>query len=127
MSDKVLLVTAPDDTSIDAIRILLVNLTQDQTQIISDTIKEFTSIPNLVLYVWNDDHEYSWLFDKKQKSQIIIFNAESANDLVVGYLAAHHKSHYFGTLKTLAIVNKNAIYNVNDCVNLLNNLIIRYE
>ena len=35
MTDRVLLVTAPDDSPIDAIRILLVDLTQDHTQLIN--------------------------------------------------------------------------------------------
>ena len=48
MTDKVLLVTAPDDTPIDAIRILLVDLVPEHTQMISDALNEFTSIPNIV-------------------------------------------------------------------------------
>ena len=38
MSDKVILVTPPDDILVDAVRFLLVDLNQEQTQLISDTI-----------------------------------------------------------------------------------------
>ena len=127
MSDKVLLVTAPDDTPIDAIRILLVDLTPEHTQLISDALNEFTSIPNIVAYIWRTSDPVDWLLDKKHKSHTIIFNADSEDHMITGYMAAQSNSHYFGMLKTLRNVNNNAIYNVNDCVSLINNLIIRYE
>jgi hypothetical protein len=127
MSDKVLLVTAPDDTPIDAIRILLVDLAPEHTQLISDALNEFTSIPNIVTYIWRTGDPVDWLLDKKHKSHSIIFNADCENYMILGYMSAQSNSHYFGTLKTLHTVNNNAIYNVNDCVNLINNLIIRYE
>ena len=127
MSDKVLLVTAPDDTPIDAIRILLVDLTPEHTQLISDALNEFTSIPNIVAYIWRIGDPVDWLLDKKHKSHSIIFNADSEDYMITGYMAAQSNSQYFGILKTLRNVNNNAIYNINDCVKLINNLIIRYE
>ena len=127
MSDKVLLVTVPDDTAIDAIRILLVDLTPEHTQLISDALNEFTAIPNIVAYIWRTSDPVDWLLDKKHKSHSIIFNADSEDHMITGYMAAQSNSHYFGMLKTLRNVNNNAIYSVNDCVSLINNLIIRYE
>ena len=127
MSDKVLLVTAPDDTPIDAIRLLLADLSPAHTQVISDAFNSFTSIPNLVTYIWKDGDSIDWMLDKKHKSHCIIFNADCENQMITGYMAAQSNSHYFGMLKTLRNVNNNAIYNVNDCVTLINNLIIRYE
>jgi len=127
MSDKVLLVTAPDDSPIDAIRILLVDLIPEHTQLISDALNEFTAIPNIVAYIWKTGDSIDWLLDKKHKSHSIIFNADCEDQMITGYMAAQSNSHYFGMLKTLRSVNNNAIYNVNDCVSLINNLIIRYE
>ena len=127
MIDKVLLVTAPDDTPIDAIRILLVDLTPEHTQVISDALNEFTAIPNIVTYIWRTGDSVDWLLDKKHKSHSIIFNADSEDHMITGYMAAQSNSQYFVILKTLRNVNNNAIYNVNDCVKLINNLIIRYE
>ena len=43
------------------------------------------------------------------KSNFIIFNAESENQTLVGYLAAQKNSHYFGELKTLQKVNGSCI------------------
>lgn len=127
MTDKVLLVTAPDDTPVDAIRILLLDLDSEQSQIISDAVNQFTSIPNIVFYVWKNGDSVDWLLDKKHKSHSIVFNADCENHLILGYIAAQLNSHYFGILKTLRPVNNNAIYTVNDAVNIINNLIIRYE
>ena len=127
MTDKVLLVTAPDDTSIDAIRILLVDLVPEHTQIISDALNEFTSIPNIVTYIWRHGDAVDWMMDKKHKSHCVIFNAHSEDHIIIGYMAAQSNAHYFGTLKTFDKVNNNAIYTVNDCVSIINNLITRYE
>lgn len=127
MSDKVFLVTAPDDTPIDAIRILLVDLSPEHTQLISDAFNQFVSIPNIVTYIWRHGESTDWLLDKKHKSHSIIFNAESEDHTIVGYMAAQSNSHYFGTLKTLFRVNNNAIYTADEVVSIVNNLIVRYE
>jgi hypothetical protein len=127
MTDKVLLVTAPDDSPIDAIRILLVDLNQEHTQLISNALNEFASIPNFVIYIWRAGDPIDWLLDKKHKSHSIIFNADCEDHMITGYMAAQLHSHYFGTLKSLTPINNNAIYNVNDFVNIINNLIVRYE
>jgi hypothetical protein len=127
MSDKILLVTAPDDSPVDAIRLLLVGLTPEHTQMISDTFTELASIPNFVLYIWQPGDDTDWLLDKKHKSHAIIFNADCQSDTIIGYMAAQSNSHYFGVLKTLKNVNNNAIYNTDDCSSIVNNLIIRYE
>jgi hypothetical protein len=126
MTNKVILVTEPDDILQDGLRILLVNLTNEQTQIISDALTSFTSLPTIILYVWNTS-ETSWLFDKKPKSNLIIFNAESANEIIIGYMAAQKNSAYFGNLKDLSSINPQGIYNIDDCKNLLLNAIEKYE
>jgi hypothetical protein len=94
---------------------------------ISDALNEFTSIPNIVTYIWRHGDAVDWMMDKKHKSQCVIFNAHSDQHMIIGYMAAQSNSHYFGTLKTFDKVNNNAIYTVNDCVNIINNLITRYE
>jgi len=126
MTDKIILVTEPDDIQIDACRVLLVDLTEDQTQIISKALNQIELKINLVLYVANNSN-IDWLLDKKNKSKLIIFNADSDNHLLVGYLAALSISHYFGPLKILSKANPRMIYNVDDIVNLLNKTIGTYE
>jgi hypothetical protein len=119
MSDKILVVTAPDDTILDGIRILHVNLSEEQRQIVSSAMLNSEVSHTIINYVWNNNDPVSWLLDKKSKCNIIIFNADSSLDLIVGYIAAHPNSYYFGTLRDLHLVNDRAIYNTDDVVSLL--------
>lgn len=125
-TNKITLVSAPDDVYQDGLRICLVGLTKEQSSIISDSLNLLDYIPNTVIYVWNNE-DYVWLIDKKQKSQIIIFNAEFENQELVGYLSAHTKSYYLGTLRTLGIINKNVIYDIDQLINLFKESISTYE
>lgn len=127
MSNQITLVTAPDDVLHDALRILLVDLSKDQTQVVSDTLISFDTVPTIVSYVWAATDEVEWLIDKKLKSQLIIFNADSEQQEIVGYLASQPNTHYFGNLKSLAILNNRAIYSTEDFKDLLSKQIAKYE
>lgn len=126
MSNQVIVVTSPDDVQNDGVRLLLVNLTPDQTQVISDSLTKLENIPTIVTYVWNSSDNKEWFFDKKHKSSIIIFNADSEDDLITGYLAAQSNSYYFGTLKILSAVNKSAIYTLDHTISILEDAIHTY-
>jgi hypothetical protein len=126
MTEKIILITEPDDIQLDGCRILLVDLTEDQSQMISDALKRIQNISNLAIYVANNSN-IDWILDKKNKSQLTIFNADSDNHLLIGYLAAHKISHYFGNLKILSRANNRVIYNVDDIVNLIEKTIGTYE
>lgn len=125
--NKITLVTSPDDVVIDAFRILCVDLTVDQNQLVSDAITGLEGIADAVIYVWNTGEDLSWLFDKKQKCQLIIFNGVHANGEVIGYLAAQPNSYYFGPLKSLELVNNRDIYDVVSLQETLTINIKRYE
>jgi len=126
MSDKVIIVTPPDDIQVDGLRILLVDLTPDQTNIISQSLTRLETIPTTITYVWNTSNDISWLLDKKHKSFLIFFNADSENDAIIGYMAAQVNSYYFGNLKSLSQVNQNAIYDTEQIFNLMENVIQQY-
>ena len=119
MTGKVLVVTTPDDVMIDGFRLLLVDLDADQTKTISDSLLKISSDISVITYMWGSNDDSYWLLDKKAKSDLIIFNANSQNELIVGYMAAQKNSHYFGTLKTLAQANAKAIYASEDCESLI--------
>jgi hypothetical protein len=123
MTDKVLLVTAPDDVLVDGIRVLLVDIIPEQQQIISDALTQLDNITDIILYVWQNNNDSKWLLDKKLKSDAIIFNANSENDVIIGYMAAQSNSHYFGTLKILSMVNSSTIYNIDQVLTILENTI----
>jgi hypothetical protein len=128
MTDRILVVTAPDDTPLDGIRILAANLTQEQGQIVSNALLQFDNFNITVInYVWKTGEDISWLLDKKAKSDVIIFNADSDNNTVIGYLSAQSKSCYFGTLKDLYLANNRAIYSIEDVLTLLEIIVKKHE
>lgn len=128
MSDRILVVTAPDDTVLDGIRILAVNLTQEQGQVVSNALLQFNNFNfNVINYVWKTGDDVNWLLDKKSKSDVIIFNADVDNNTITGYLSAQIKSCYFGTLKDLYLANDRAIYSIEDVLTLLEIIVKKHE
>jgi hypothetical protein len=126
MNDSITLVSYPDDILEESLRILLVDLASDQSEIISNSLLTLNDHPRIVIYNWIDGEDLPWLFDKTLKSDIIIFNADSRNQTLVGYFAAKASSYYFGNLKSLAIVKKTAIYDVRQCCDLLESVFKKY-
>ena len=128
MTDKILVITTPDDASLDGIRILAVNLTQEQGQIVSNALLQFDNFSvNILNYVWKIGDSVAWLLDKKIKSDVIIFNADAEDNTITGYLSAHSKSYYFGTLKDLHLANDRAIYSTEDVLTLLETMVKKHE
>lgn len=119
MIDQVLIVTEPDDTLLDSYRLLLVDLTPFQSQVVSASLLAMRLPCRVVLYSWNSINTVEWLLDKKTKCGLIVFNADSDNSAVVGYLAAQPNSYYFGNLKSLASINNSQLYAQQDCQQLL--------
>lgn len=127
MSDKILVVTSPDDTLLQGIRITHVQLTNEQSNIVSTALLQTTFPHNVINYVWKIGEPVSWLLDKIIKSDLVIFNADSENDVIIGWTAAQHNSYYFGNLKDLHIANDRAIYSVEDILSLLEKIANNYE
>ena len=109
MSNKITLVTPPDDVLKDALRILVFDLKPEHTQLISAVLYNIKEIHDTVIYVCNGQDNCEWILDKKQKSSIIIYNADSENQTMIGYFSAQKNSYYFGTLKSLGSINNNKI------------------
>jgi hypothetical protein len=126
MTDKVVLVTYPDDVLDDAVRILLVDLTEDQSNIVSQSLTELASIPLVVAYSWRIGDSIEWLIDKTHKSQLIIFNADSDDLTLVGYYAGKLNSFYIGDIGQMKIVNRSAIFDVVQTKEILKNTFRKY-
>ena len=125
MSDKILVVTPPDDTLINGIRILHVELNEEQSMIVSSALMNSNTQHTVVNYVWKMGDSVEWLLDKVIKSDFILLNADSPNngatELIIGYIAAQPNSYYFGNLRDLNLVNKSVIYNSDQIINILEN------
>jgi hypothetical protein len=126
MADKVVLVTFPDDILIDGVRILLVDLTRDQSDIVSQSLTELESIPSVIVYSWKIGDPLNWLFDKMHKSQLIMFNAASDDQQLVGYFAGKPNSVYFGDIRALKIVNNSAVFDAEQCKEVLTKIFEKY-
>jgi hypothetical protein len=125
MSDKILVVTPPDDTLINGVRILHVELNEEQSMIVSSALMNSNTQHTVVNYVWKMGDSVEWVMDKVIKSDFILFNADSPNngatELIIGYIAAQPNSYYFGNLRDLNLVNKSVIYNSDQIINILEN------
>jgi len=126
MKEQIVIVTEPDDINFDGFRLLAVDLMPDQSQIISSILLNTSLLNKVIVYNWNSNNDVNWLLDKKQKSDLIIFNADSYNDIIVGYLSAQRNSCYFGNLKLLTGVNNLRIYGYDDCQKLLTHHLEKY-
>jgi len=126
MSNRVLLVTSPDDTIEQGVRISTIGLTQDQNSLVSRALLSLETDHSMIVYVWQGNEHTNWIIDKLYKSQLIIFNAGIDDQTLVGYLAAQYNAHYFGALRSLSEVNKSEIYDQDQCLNILENTVNKY-
>jgi len=127
MTDKVIVVTHPDDVLEDGLRLLLVDLTQEQLQTVSNVLTQLDTALTVITYIWTPAITTDWLIDKKHKSQWIIYNAESNDQAIVGYLTAQRNSSYFGTPRSLKGVNKSTILSIDQCQNIIETAVGKYE
>ena len=127
MKNQITLVSPPDDVLHDGLRFILVDLYPDQTQLISEALLAIEEVPPSVLYVWRTGDPVNGLLDKKFKSACIIFNADTENHLISGYLAAQSNSYYMGNLKELGAANKRAIYDIEALKDVFNHYFKKYE
>jgi hypothetical protein len=124
MTDRILLVTPPDDVNLDGLRILLVDLTQSQSNLVSIALKKISYNQIIIGYVWKNNDDVDWLLDKKHKSTLIIFNADSENEIITGYMAGQRNSYYFGKLRCLSEANDKTLYEADNILNILEKVII---
>lgn len=120
---SVTVITPPDDILDDANRLLLVDLSVEQLELVSNALIDLDFDDRLITYIWKIGEDISWLIDKKLKSNIVIFNAESENQLIVGYMIGKKNSFYLGNLRDLNIINNSRINDKQELVDILNKVI----
>jgi hypothetical protein len=96
-----------------------VDLTEQQMSIISKALNEVEIFNSVIFYMWRHGDDAEWLLDKKHKSKLIIFNADSNDQTIVGYMSAQPNACYFGTLRNLSKANSRVIYDVAQIVDIL--------
>lgn len=125
MNDKIIIVTAPDDILIDGTRILAYGLDSLQSKILSDALKELSN-STVIVYTDNGKENSDWVLDKKQKCSILIVNAETYNQTMVGYLLAQPNSYYFGELMDINKANTNKLYSKEAVVQIMEEETTKY-
>ena len=127
MTDKILVVTPPDDTLLSGIRIMHVDLTEEQSNVVSTALMNCDLSHTMINYVWKTENSVDYLLDKIAKSDIILFNAEGSVELLVGWVAAQPNSYYFGNLRDLHKANDRIIYSSTDVLILLEKIAKKHE
>jgi hypothetical protein len=112
MSEKITIVTSPDDIYTEGLRIFLYDLNEDQYSIFSQSVLGNDKVPSMIIYNADILTDIKWTLDKLLKSSLIFFNAESDNQQMIGYLCSKMNSYYFGKLRDLSIVNNSIIFDV---------------
>lgn len=121
------MITQPDDLTSDGFRLLLVDLAREQEEIISRILTTVESGSSIIVYIWKSSDSIEWLLDKKSKCDLIVFNADSQNQTIVGYMAAQPISHYFSDLRDLNNANSRQILDLTQCQEVFENSIGKYE
>ena len=119
--NNITLVTPPDDILSDGLRILLADISREQSKIVTEALGNLEKTLPIVVYVWDSEQTIEWLIDKKHKSDVIIFNAESENREVVGYMTAQSNAYYMGTLRSFEIINNRVIRDIESCIKIFEN------
>ena len=126
MTSRIVLVTQPDDVFDLGKRILVADLSIEQSNELSEALKNLDTEDDIIVYKWMLGDDIKWCIDKIYKADLIFFNAESQNQTLSGFLAAQKNSAYFGNLMSLNSVNKSAVYDKDSCLNFLNQK-LKYE
>ena len=121
--NNITLITPPDDILADGFRILLVDISREQSNIVTAALGNLEKNLPIVVYVWNSEQTVEWLADKKHKSDVIIFNAQSENREVVGYMTAQSNAYYMGILRPFEIINNRCITDLDLCTKIFENYI----
>lgn len=127
MTERILVVTPPDDIFYNGFRLLSVDLKVDQSNELSSSLKNLKTNHDIIVYSWKIGADITWLLDKIHKSNAIIFNAESLDQALVGFLAGQKRSAYFGDLKTIKQINNSVVFDRDQCTRFLNRYLESYE
>lgn len=104
--------TPPDDVLVDAKRILLFDPTIEQTQLISSCLSSNNFECDIVFYIWRSGEDIDWLLDKILKYDIVILNADTDHQSMLGYLFSKPDSYYMGNIRSLSKLKNSAINDI---------------
>ena len=110
MNSKIVLITAPDDVEYDALKIAAVDLAPEQSESLSQVVKNLDIDRDINLYVYNLWDDLKWIIDKSSKADIVFANAGSDNQQLLGFLASKRHTHLFGESALGKALNKEPVF-----------------
>ena len=117
MNSKLLIVTSPDYYHGNIEKSLLINPTADEKNQVQEWLKD--NDIEMVVYVYNNDCNISWLLNVASTTNSIYFNVDNTTDIsynYVSYLIANQKVTYNSRELDYSILNNNRIYNIDEYI-----------
>ena len=119
MNNKILLITSPDYYHGSMIeKSLLINPTADEKFAVQEYLKDKEDL-DLILFVYNNDNDITWLLNVASTSNSIYFNLDNTTDLsynFASYLIANQKVTYRSEKIDYSIINNNRTYDINEYI-----------
>jgi hypothetical protein len=100
VTNKLLIVTSPDYFHGNIMKTFLINPTADEKNLVQEWLKENDT--EMVLYVYNNDADLTWLLNIASTSDSIYFNVDNTTDISYNYI-----SYLIANPKVTTGANKN--------------------
>lgn len=96
---------------------LLINPTADEKNLVQEWLKD--NDVEMVLYVYNNDNDITWLLNIASTSDSIYFNIDNTTDIsynYTSYLISNPKVTYNSNQLDYSILNNNRTYDINEYI-----------
>ncbi len=98
-------------------KVFLINPTADEKNHVQEWLKD--NDIEMCLYVYDNNHDISWLLNVASTSDSIYFNVDNTTDIsynYISYLISNQKVTYNSRDLDYSIINNNRIYNINEYI-----------
>jgi hypothetical protein len=112
---NLILVTPPDIVTEQYDSICFVNMSRDEQELAQDFLKSYNK--DLIVYIYNNNNELSWLFNAAKKSKSVYFNIDNTIDNLyyyISYFASMPNVTYKHFSRDFSLINPNRIKSINE-------------
>ena len=115
--NKISIVTSPDYYHANTERVLLINPSAEEKNLVHEWLKD--NDVEMVLYVYNSDNNIEWLLNIADSVESTYFNIDNTTDIsynYISYLISKPKVTYKSEKLDYSILNKDRIYNIDEYI-----------